>query len=133
MYVFQTKVLFLLFTLIVLVACGGKPDQDVTEIHSASYILTGIAGLDTLPEADVTLEIRENEFSGQGPVNRYFGQIKQNRFGPIASTMMAGPQDLMDYESRFFAALDSGLVRMSGGDTLFITKSGIKLLTFIKQ
>lgn len=69
-------------------------------------------------QRNITLEFqKEGELGGQGPVNRYFasytaGKIKINQkgaisVGPIGSTKMAGPEPLMNCETRFFTLLNS--------------------------
>lgn len=113
-------------------ACSGDPDQKSEEAKSLEYQLISFSEIDTLPEAHVTFLITDLAFSGQGPVNRYFGKIKDNRIvPPIGSTMMAGSEDLMIYEQKYFSALDSALVAGGGSDTLRLISPGNVEMVFV--
>ncbi|MEM8680458.1 MAG: META domain-containing protein [Planctomycetota bacterium] len=62
------------------------------------------------PPFEATLDFSdEGQVSGSSGVNRYTGQAKiegtQIRFGPLASSRMAGPPELMREEQRFLEAL----------------------------
>ncbi|HYI75612.1 MAG TPA: META domain-containing protein [Gaiellaceae bacterium] len=57
----------------------------------------------------LALDLEESRVSGSGGVNRFTGTFSMSenelRFGPLASTRMAGPEDAMRLEDAFFAAL----------------------------
>jgi len=58
------------------------------------------------PEA--TLEVAGDRVAGTMGINRIMGSIGADGIeGPLASTLMAGPQHLMDQEHRLLQLLDS--------------------------
>lgn len=111
----------LLFFMLCLAACDGDfKMNDVTGKWQLST-LNGQPAPTTMREGGVTLDIQEDgKFAGQAPVNRYFGQIKVDgksiSIGPVGSTMMAGPPELMDAERDFFKVLnDVKSIGVDGG------------------
>ena len=126
------KIIFL-SVMILFICCAQNYQQEVEEITPVEYSLISHADFDSLPAQNVTILINGQDFSGQGPINRYFGKISDNRITPpIGSTMMAGPEHLMQYEQQFLAALDSALLAGIGTDTLRMLKSGVVQMVFVK-
>ena len=126
--------IFSFSVMILCIGCAQNAEQQVSEIAAVEYQLIAHTGMDSLPDTDVTIVIKGEEFSGKGPVNRYFGKLIDNRITPpIGSTMMAGPEHLMQYEQRFLAALDSALVAGIGTDTLRLSKTGVVQMVFVKM
>ena len=79
----------------------------------------------------LTLDLEEAHVSGFAGVNRLMGTFALDeaelRFGPLATTLMAGPEDAMALERRFLAALarvstyalsGRSLVLLSGDDVV---------------
>lgn len=91
-----------LFALLLLAACNKGNDTFVGH----EYKLT-----DAPENAEITLGFAPEggKFFGKAPVNRYFGSytLTENeiKFGPIASTMMAGPEDMMKAETSYLRSL----------------------------
>jgi heat shock protein HslJ len=58
----------------------------------------------------LVLDLEESHVSGSGGVNRLTGTFALNedelRFGPLATTRMAGPEEAMEREQAFLAALE---------------------------
>jgi copper homeostasis protein (lipoprotein) len=58
----------------------------------------------------LVLDLEESHVSGSGGVNRLTGAFALNedelRFGPLATTRMAGPEKAMERERAFLAALE---------------------------
>ncbi len=121
--------LALLVLMLCLAACDG--DSTMSDVAGKWQLstLNGQPARTTMREGGVTLEIKEDgKFSGQAPVNRYFGQInlqdKSFKTGPVGSTMMAGPPELMGAERDFFAVINDvrsvdvkgGMLTLSGPD-----------------
>lgn len=86
---------------------------------------------------DVTISFAaDGSFNGQGPVNLYFGTwyvtgANGVTFGPVGSTLMAGPEELMTAESEFFAALDDVAEYTIQGESLsLLDAAGKTLLSF---
>ncbi len=119
--------------LILFIGCSQDKPEETVETGPVEYQLISHAGYDTLPASNVTILITDQTFSGQGPINRYFGKITDNRILPaIGTTMMAGPDHLMKYEPQYFSALDSAMVEGIGTNTLRITRNGNEILVFEK-
>ena len=64
------------------------------------------------PEAlapNLSLDLEESRVAGSGGVNRFAGTFVMSedelRFGPLATTRMAGPEDAMRLEQGFLEAL----------------------------
>jgi heat shock protein HslJ len=59
---------------------------------------------------NLALDLEESRVSGSGGVNRLMGTFVLSEdelcFGPLATTMMAGPEDAMRREREFLAALE---------------------------
>ena len=129
----MNKILFLSF-LIMLISCGQDTQIDPVETAPINYKLFSHTGFDTIPAQNVTILVDRDKFSGQGPINRYFGGIKENKiFQPVGSTMMAGPENLMKYEHQYFSALDSVTLQGIGTDTLKMNRDGIEKLVFVRM
>lgn len=61
-------------------------------------------------EANVTLQFEEERMHGKSACNRYFASFSLDEshlhFGPIGSTRMMCPEQLMTLENDYFAALE---------------------------
>ena len=88
------------------------------EVRGASWKLVLLVreGAESTPAADAvpTLTIEEGgKVHGLATLNRYFGQVEIGDSGrlawsaPLGSTMMAGPEPLMDQETAFLQALQA--------------------------
>ena len=74
------------------------------------------------PEGDAYLEIDGDRLGGTMGVNRVMGGIgPEGLTGPMASTLMAGPQHLMDQEYRLIRLLNAA-------DRLVVDDSGMTWL-----
>ena len=66
-----------------------------------------MSGLDD--DAEVTIVFKGTEFSGSSGVNRYFGSFEQAdrkiKFNLAGSTMMMGPENLMQIEQEYLKNL----------------------------
>ena len=52
-----------------------------------------------LPGTDLSLEFVHHRVAGSGGINRFMGPVTNDlTFGPLATTMMAGPTDHMSQE-----------------------------------
>lgn len=62
------------------------------------------------PAPSLVLDLEEARVTGSGGVNRLTGQFALSgdelRFGPLATTRMAGPENAMQREAALLAALD---------------------------
>ncbi len=71
----------------------------------------------TGPSAEATPTLvfgTDGTVSGFGGVNNFNGPFESTektvKIGPLAATMMAGPQELMDQETQYLAALENSTV-----------------------
>ncbi len=76
--------------------------------------------------AEITFEQEGDRIGGSAGVNRYMGSWDDG-FGPLATTMKAGPQPLMDLEQTVLAALDRVATKESVGNRLTMTGDGVAL------
>ena len=89
------------------------------------------------PDMEITLsfDAHENRYFGKA-VNNYFGTYQMNgntiSFGPTASTMMMGPEEDMELESRYFDNLSQVQNYTLTPDTLTLTSGDGKVLVFDK-
>ena len=88
-------------------------------------------------ENNITLSFNENGINGNSGINNYFGdcEIVNNniKVGPLGSTRMAGPENLMKVEREFLELLEnSKKVKLSDQKTLVLTTDKGKTLTFEK-
>lgn len=88
-------------------------------------------------ENNITLSFNENGINGNSGINNYFGdcEIVNNniKVGPLGSTRMAGPENLMKVEREFLELLEnSKKVKLSNQKTLVLTTDKGKTLTFEK-
>ena len=86
---------------------------------------------------NITLSFNENGINGNSGINNYFGdyEIVNNniKVGPLGSTKMAGPENLMKVEREFLELLEnSKKVKLSDQKTLVLTTDKGKTLTFEK-
>ena len=108
---------------------------------SWSFIGAGAAGPTGLTDpssAPVTLEIAAASASGSAGVNRYMSTITANAegalaFGPIGSTMMAGPPAAMDAEQAYLAALETVTGYRVTGNELFLYSQDNEILWYLRQ
>jgi len=93
----------------VLDGCGGDPRDLLTSAET--WTVTEIAGVAALPEPTLTIAFSETgAVSGSGGCNTYSAIYEITpeglTFGPVASTRMACPGEIMPQEMAFFQALE---------------------------
>ncbi len=93
--------------------------------------LSGFAGTDERP-VQVEFETAD-KVSGFAGCNRFFGAFKHGgdklTLGPLATTRMACPEDVMDRETRFLKILETArLVEVTESELLLKTWEGAVLL-----
>ena len=130
------KILIAILMCLTILGCKeDKITQNKTpSIKGIEYVLA-----DTPNDAVVTLT-----FSGED--NRYFGKVLNNYFGSYemqdngnlilsgaASTMMAGPRDLMQLEQDYFIKLSKVIGYEVSGETLILHLSDGQTLVYKKK
>lgn len=83
----------------------------LVDLAGVEWTLTHFAWNDTVPnELAITLTVEDGRIAGSSGCNRYFAGIEESQRGSvtvsaIGSTRMACPEDVMEIESRYLAAL----------------------------
>lgn len=139
-------------SLLALTACAGAasdeppiddgPGSGGEEIPGDPIPIEGIDGTWTFAEgtdsdgdvstdATITLMISGNEISGQSACNNYAtsftGEPTEMAIGPIASTKRACEDVLMDFDTRYFSALELVTAAIPTGGSLSLQGDGINL------
>lgn len=93
-------------------------------------------GQTKLPEKEITISFDKNKVNGNSGVNNYFGsyEIKNNsiKIGPVGSTRMAGPENLMKIEFEYLKLLQDSKTIEFNNNLLILTTSDGKVLKFEK-
>lgn len=117
-----------LLSLLVLGACSKA---ETSTFVDKEYVLR-----DAPDQAVITLgfEVKDHRFYGKSAVNRYFGTYTLDgnnlTFSPAGSTMMMGPQKLMEAESSYLKALSQIKSYQLSGKVLTLNLSDGKKLVF---
>jgi heat shock protein HslJ len=93
--------------------------MDAAQLEGTSWDIVEIDGEPVLEASSPTLEfLPEGQLAGRATINRLMGRYEVADgalvLGPIATTMMAGPEDLMAQERRVLDALQREL-RLEAG------------------
>ncbi len=105
----------------------------------ASWSLTSAAVSSVqLSDFDITITFTDTEASGFGGVNQYTttftsGPSGDLDFGEIASTRMAGPEDAMQAEQAYLAALATITGYTVAGDVLELYVGEQEMLSYSKS
>lgn len=75
-----------------------------------------------------TLEIEGDRLSGNAGVNRVMSSGTELPLGPVATTMMAGPPELMDQEQRLLALIAEADAVVHGLSGMFLLRDGLTVL-----
>lgn len=93
-------------------------------------------GQTKLPEKEITISFDKNKVNGNSGVNNYFGsyEIKNNsiKIGPVGSTRMAGPENLMKIEFEYLKLLQDSKTIEFNNNFLILTTNDGKVLKFEK-
>ncbi len=110
-------------------ACSNQAATTLPD--SETYLLQN-----AMNGAEITISFTpaEHKFAGKAAVNRYFGSYTEDgnnlKLNPAGSTMMMGPQPLMQAERDFLQTLDKVARYDRDGDTLTLTTADGKTLVF---
>ena len=87
-------------------------------------------------EGEITISFAENKINGNSGINNYFGncEIKNDsiKIGPVGSTKMAGPENLMKIESEYLKLLQNSKTIKLVKNILTLTTGDGKTLKFEK-
>lgn len=121
-----------------LAACAPAASQAGGEITGKVWVLDSLNGATPVSGTTITAEFNEDgSVGGSGGCNRYSGQytvaggdIQINQ--PMASTMMACEQAVMEQESTYFQALGAAKSFAVNGDQLTLNDEGGKAIVTFK-
>ena len=86
------------------------------------------------PAPHLVLDLEESRVAGSGGVNRIMGTFvlaeNELRFGPLATTMMAGPEEAMTRERTFLDALERVTSYELDGSSLVLLADGERVARF---
>jgi heat shock protein HslJ len=136
------RLTFLCLLALSLLGCGGNNAASTTSSPTPSpeyslegkYLLTEVTGIEMPAGESFEVTIEDGRIAGRGPVNRWFSGLQEgNRLGPIASTMMAGPEDRMAAEYAFHQLLADSTLRLLADGNVAIEKDGGTIALLIRQ
>jgi len=106
----------------------SSDNSNMTNLDGTNWKLLSINGEAIIDGSQVTAEFTEGQVGGTAGVNRYFASYELDgetlTIGPAGSTMMMGPEDLMQQEMVFLAALGTAESFQVTGDSLQIDYDG---------
>ncbi|MFQ5812502.1 MAG: META domain-containing protein [Anaerolineae bacterium] len=112
-------------------------DLDGTLWKLDSYLNSQGESVDVLPGTEITIEFKDGQISGSAGCNTYFGSYEVEgdslTIGPIGVTEMfcAAPENVMEQESAYLAALQSAVSYQATDDQLQMANAdGEIVLTF---
>jgi heat shock protein HslJ len=115
--------------------CSSGTEQPA--LDGTSWKLTGWAESRPIPaNVTITAAFADGRVSGDSGVNTYGGPYKSDTngtfsAGPLAGTMMAGPEDAMKAESAYLKRLDTAeSYSITGGTLVLIDADGTDSLAF---
>lgn len=105
---------------------------DQNKIPNGEYVM-----IEAPENAEITLTIDQNKFSGLAAINRYFGNFQTDgtavKFSPVGSTMMAGPENLMAVEYQYLQDLEKITQWSFQDNKLVLSDNNGPVMTFQKQ
>ncbi len=114
--------------------CGGTDDNaDAPTELEGSWTLETLGGAKSDPAVVTQLNMNEGKASGNAGVNTFTGSYQAPEdgaltFGPLATTMMAGPDAAMQQEQAFLKALaDTKTFTTEDGALVLMDADGNKL------
>jgi heat shock protein HslJ len=118
-------------------ACTGQDaSEDPSALEGVEWHLIESSEVSVnLGEAGIVARFDGSQMSGFSGVNQYSGPYSAEadgsfEAGPLASTLMAGPEPLMQVEAAYLALLDEGESFSVEGDRLTLATGEGKTLTF---
>lgn len=123
---------------------AGTPDQDApmrSNFENTDWVLVELNGKPVVigdhgKTPTIRFDPEQGIVAGNGGLNQFSGSYTTKdgkiEFGPMRSTMMAGPPELMELESNYMKALDNMTGwRIDGGRLLFL--NGDKIIAVHQQ
>jgi len=127
---------------VLLVGCGGSQAGSGGELEGVQWVLETYASKGATPEvpADVRIDalFERGTVSGSSGINTYTASYELSgaelTIGLAASTLMAGPEDVMAVEQEYLAALqEAASFTASGGSLTIFDKDGNEILAYVEE
>lgn len=103
--------LFAVTALLAVTVGAGVVAEQLPELAGSEWRLMELDGEPLSDDVEVLLRFNDEAVAGQAPVNRFFGSYEladqQLTFSRMGATRMAGPEHLMQLETKFMAALEA--------------------------
>ena len=130
--------IFTMFVLNCFVLSAYAQKRNIYTLNETSWELSKIQQKDkilSIPKGtNITINFSKDRINGHSAVNTYFGNYKiQNNIlilPNVGSTEMAGPQELMDIERKFFDILQSSPKISYDKETLTLSNNKGEIWTF---
>jgi len=112
--------------------------SDPETLVGSNWALVSLAG-EQVPGEKPTLQfLEEGRVAGFAGVNRFMGPVEARDvgigFGPLASTMMAGPPEAMALEQSYLGAMGKvRQVRREGEELVLASDDEVELLRFAAE
>ncbi len=130
--IIKNKGLIALIALIIIAAAAAlmAPTRfagaaGLTDLEGSRWNLISINGQPLLAGSAVTAEFSDGKIGGSAGVNNYFASYTLDSgaltFGPAGSTMMMGPEALMNQEMAYLTALGTASSAQLDGPNLLIS------------
>ena len=108
-----------------------------TTIGDSAKTINGLYGVQKLDDTNFEqtpayIRVFENGISGEGPVNRWSGQIVDNKVTSIVSTRRAGPEIFMRIETALINALSGSEIKQTRSGDLKCVKDGKTVIVLNK-
>ncbi len=122
--------------LVGVVACGGGGTQDPAALEGGEWRLVASSVTDPdLAAAGITVSFDGAVAGGFSGVNQYSGAYEADDTGSLAvgmltTTLIAGPEPLMEAEARYQSLISAAASFEASGDRLTITTADGDTLTY---
>ncbi len=114
----------ILLTLVAALMLNGCNEQEPVSLNGKNFVLANDNAI------TLSFDAKENKYYGK-VLNNYFGSytIEKNtiKFGPTASTMMAGPEEEMKKEQTYFQNLSKVTTYSLKNKVLELSGNGVSL------
>ncbi|WP_309400350.1 META domain-containing protein [Cerasicoccus maritimus] len=97
---------------------GCASSKSMPTENDQTYSLTSIDGEAPTVEA-VTLELKNKEIHGNGPINRWQASVEFGKVGPMIVTRRGGPAHIMQFESRFISQMEGSVMEQKTDELVF--------------
>jgi len=135
-------VLAVVIIAVLLVGCGGSQGGSGGELEGITWVLESYTsqGEERVidPEIRIDALFERGTVSGSSGINTYTAPYELSgaelTIGLAASTLMAGPEDVMAVEQEYLAALqEAASFTASGGSLTIFDKDGNEILAYVEE